>query len=83
MFGSNGAALAAAGPGGLIVSIAVISCVTICVGECVGEMTQQFPIPNSMVAYVQAFVDEDLGLVIGLCYWYGAYCPSRWRLYRH
>ncbi|KAL5360085.1 amino acid permease-domain-containing protein [Aspergillus floccosus] len=70
VFGSNGAALAAAGPGGLIVSIAVISCVTICVGECVGEMTQQFPIPNSMVAYVQAFVDEDLGLVVGLVYWY-------------
>ncbi|KAL4897602.1 amino acid permease-domain-containing protein [Aspergillus ambiguus] len=70
IFGSNGSALENAGPGGLIISIVLISCVTICVGECIGEMTQQFPIPNSMVAYVQEFVDPDLGLVIGLCYWY-------------
>jgi yeast amino acid transporter len=44
--------------------------ITICVSECIGEFSQQFPVPNAMVEYVRTFVDEELGWVIGLAYWY-------------
>lgn len=44
--------------------------IAIAVSESVGELTQQFPIYNAIVEYVRAFVDEDLGWVIGVAYWY-------------
>jgi yeast amino acid transporter len=44
--------------------------VTICVNECIAELTQQFPVYNAIVEYVRVFVDEDLGWVIGIVFWY-------------
>lgn len=44
--------------------------ITISVSECIGEFAQQFPVPNPMVEYVRTFVDEELGWVVGLAYWY-------------
>jgi len=70
IFINNGEALEISGPAGLIISVVVMSIITIAVGECVGEFTQQFAAPNAIVEYVKTFVDEDLGLVIGLAYWY-------------
>lgn len=70
IFINNGEALELSGPAGLIISVVVISIITIAVGECVGEFTQQFAAPNAIVEYVKTFVDEDLGWVIGLAYWY-------------
>ncbi|GKZ19837.1 hypothetical protein AbraIFM66951_007789 [Aspergillus brasiliensis] len=70
IFTNNGMALAIAGPMGLIVAVLIISIVILAVNECIAELTQQFPVYNSIVEYVRAFVDEDLGWVIGLAYWY-------------
>lgn len=70
IFINNGEALELSGPAGLIISVVVISIITITVGECVGKFTQQFAAPNAIVEYVKTFVDEDLGWVIGLAYWY-------------
>ncbi|RDH15645.1 amino acid transporter [Aspergillus niger ATCC 13496] len=70
IFTNNGMALAIAGPMGLIVAVLIISIVILAVNECIAELTQQFPVYNSIVEYVRTFVDEDLGWVIGLAYWY-------------
>jgi amino acid transporter len=48
----------------------VIGIISISVCECVGEFSQQFPAPNAIVEYVKVFVDEDLGWVVGIAYWY-------------
>jgi amino acid permease len=32
--------------------------------------TQQFPVYNAIVEYVRVFVNEDLGWVIAIAYWY-------------
>ncbi len=44
--------------------------ISICVSECISELSQQFPAPNAIVEWVKTFVDEDLGWVIGIAYWY-------------
>jgi amino acid transporter len=70
LFNNNAEALELAGPAGLLLSVVVIGIVAICVNECVAELTQQFPVYNAVVEYVRVFVDEDLGWVIGIAYWY-------------
>ena len=54
----------------MILSIVVIGFIAICVSECISELTQQFATPNAIVEYVSTFVDEDLGWVVGIAYWY-------------
>lgn len=43
--------------------------IAICMSEGLSELIQLFPAPNAIVEYVRAFVDEDLGWVIGIAYW--------------
>ncbi|PWY68486.1 amino acid transporter [Aspergillus heteromorphus CBS 117.55] len=75
IFTNNGVALAIAGPMGLMLAALVMSVVVCAVNECIAELTQQFPVYNAIVEYVRTFVDDDLGWVIGLAYWY-AYTAS-------
>ncbi|KAN0066848.1 Amino acid permease/ SLC12A domain containing protein [Elaphomyces granulatus] len=70
IFNNNTQALELAGPAGLILSVVIIGVVAICVNECIAELTQQFPVYNAIVEYVRVFVNEDLGWVIGIAYWY-------------
>ncbi|OOF99179.1 hypothetical protein ASPCADRAFT_127747 [Aspergillus carbonarius ITEM 5010] len=70
IFTNNGTALVIAGPMGLIVAALVMSVVVLAVNECMAELTQQFPVYNAIVIYVRKFVDDDLGWVIGIAYWY-------------
>jgi amino acid permease len=70
IFSNNGDALELAGPAGLLLSVGVIGIVAVCVGECIAEFTQQFPVYNALVEYVRVFVDEELGWVVGIAYWF-------------
>ncbi|KAL1979980.1 hypothetical protein VTN96DRAFT_4845 [Rasamsonia emersonii] len=70
IFSNNGEALEVAGPAGLLLSVGVIGIVAICVGESIAELAQQFPVYNAIVEYVRVFVDEELGWVVGVAYWY-------------
>jgi yeast amino acid transporter len=45
-----------------ILSIAVL--------DGISEFTQLFPARNAIVEYTRAFVDRDLGWVVGIAYWY-------------
>jgi amino acid permease len=38
--------------------------------QCIGEMLTLWPISGALVEYVGAFVDEDLGIAVGIAYWY-------------
>ena len=44
--------------------------VAIFVMEGVSEFVQLFPVPNAIVEYVRAFVDEDFAWLVGIAYWY-------------
>jgi yeast amino acid transporter len=69
IFTDNGQALKLAGPLGLLLSVLLIGVVAFCVGECISELTQKFPVYGAIVEFVQVFVDEELGWVIGIEYW--------------
>lgn len=58
-----------AGPCGALIAVLVVGIVAIAVMEGICEFINIWPIPNAMVEYVRAFVDEDLGVAIGILYW--------------
>jgi len=62
-------ALSVAGPGGALLAFALVGSVAIAVMEGICEMIVLWPIPNAMVKFVRAFVDEELAKVVGVGYW--------------
>ncbi|KAF8244933.1 hypothetical protein K440DRAFT_491895, partial [Wilcoxina mikolae CBS 423.85] len=62
--------VACAGPGGAITAFAIVSFIAVLVMAGLKEMLASFPLPNAMAEYVKVFVDEDLGTVVGITYWY-------------
>ena len=52
-----------------MIAVLVVGIVAIAVMEGICELINIWPIPNAMVEYVRAFVDEDLGVAIGILYW--------------
>lgn len=70
LFENTGEILKLAGPGGALCPDLIVGFGVICVMECIAEMIGHWPIPNAMIEFVKAFVDEDLAMVIGVAYWY-------------
>ncbi|THY16386.1 hypothetical protein D6D00_08917 [Aureobasidium pullulans] len=65
-----GETLAIAGPAGTILAFGLVGVVAICVMDGIAEMVELWPISNPFSEFVSAFVDEDLGIVVGFAYWY-------------
>lgn len=63
--------LAIAGPAGTLTAFGIVGGIACCVMEGICEMIVLWPISNAMVEFVKAFVDKDLGFVVGLTYWVG------------
>jgi amino acid transporter len=57
--------------------------IAIMVMEGVSEFTQLFPAPNAIMEYVKAFVDEDLGWVVGIAYWSAFFAKQYTALLTH
>jgi amino acid permease len=55
---------------GLILTVVLQGILAAFVGETVSELVQIFPAPNALFAYVETFVDEDLGWVAAIAHWY-------------
>lgn len=64
-----GETLAIAGPAGTILAFGLVGVVAICVMDGIAEMVELWPISNPFSEFVSAFVDEDLGIVVGFAYW--------------
>lgn len=69
VFFNDGAALAYAGPLGVIISVVVVSIVAICFMECLTELIQLFPVPTAIYHYIETFLDRDLAWVASIGYW--------------
>ena len=69
IFATNGEFLHTAGPGGLLTAIGFVGLTAICVMEGIGEMVVLWPVSNALVEYVQAFIDKDIAVVVGIAYW--------------
>lgn len=68
-FFNDGAALAYAGPLGVIISVVVVSIVAICFMECLTELVQLFPAPTAIYHYIKTFLDPELAWVASIGYW--------------
>jgi len=66
-----------AGPVGGLITYIIVGFGVICVIEGLAEMIGHWPIANSMVEFVKAFVDKDLAVVVGIAYWPVATSPNR------
>jgi yeast amino acid transporter len=69
-FSGSSLILGVAGPGGALLAFTLVGAIAIAVMEGICEMILLWPIPNAMVEFVKAFVDEELSIVIGFGYWY-------------
>lgn len=47
----------------------LVGIIATAVMECICEMIVLWSIPNAMVEFVKAFIDEDLGVAVGIMYW--------------
>jgi amino acid transporter len=69
LFLSSGAALAAAGPGGAVISYALMGTVISSVISSLGEMTALMPVNAPMVEFPRRFLDRGVGFAVGWLYW--------------
>lgn len=70
LYVGSGTILRFGGPGAVLISTTVMGLLAWMVMQCIGEMLILWPIPGALVEYVGAFVDEDLGIAVGIAYWY-------------
>ncbi|KAK8056455.1 hypothetical protein PG993_001682 [Apiospora rasikravindrae] len=58
------------GPLAVLLSFLLVGLLAFGVMQCVTEMLCIWPIPGALPVYVSEFVDVELGIAVGLAYWY-------------
>ena len=70
LFVASGATVASAGPGGALLSYALIGVMVYFLMTSLGEMAAHMPVSGSFSTYGSRFVDEGFGFAQGWNYWY-------------
>lgn len=70
LYVGSGTILRFGAPGAVLISNKVMGLLAWMVMQCIGEMLILWSIPGALVEDVGAFVDEDLGIAVGIAYWY-------------
>lgn len=65
----SGTVLRIAGPAAVSIAFATMGFLAWMVMQCIGEMLALWPIAGALVEYVKVFVDQELGVAIGIAYW--------------
>ncbi|KIX95189.1 uncharacterized protein Z520_09105 [Fonsecaea multimorphosa CBS 102226] len=65
IFISIGNALAAGGPGSLLIAYTLYTLVLICINNCAAEMTIQHPVSGGFIRLAGKWVDDALGFMVG------------------
>lgn len=58
------------GPLAVVLSFLLVGLLSWSVMQCVSEMLCIWPIPGALSVYVSEFVDVELGIAVGVAYWY-------------
>lgn len=58
------------GPLAVVLSFLLVGLLSWSVMQCVSEMLCIWPIPGALSIYVSEFVDVELGIAVGVAYWY-------------
>lgn len=70
LFIASGASVAAAGPGGALLSYAIVGLMVYFLMTSLGEMAAYMPVAGSFSTYGTKFVDPSFGFALGWNYWY-------------
>lgn len=70
LFVATGASISTAGPGGAIVSYAIIGLAVFFIMNSLGEMATYTPVPGAFETYATKYVDKSFGFRMGWNYWY-------------
>ncbi|KZN90988.1 Lysine/arginine permease [Penicillium chrysogenum] len=69
LYWRGGQILELGGPLAVVLSFLFIGILTWGVMQCITEMLCIWPIPGALSVYVSQFVDEELGIAVGVTYW--------------
>ena len=70
LFVSSGATIAQSGPGGALLSFAIIGLMVYFLMTSLGELAACMPVSGSFATYASRYVDESFGFALGWNYWY-------------
>ncbi|MDR2306035.1 MAG: amino acid permease [Paucimonas sp.] len=70
LFVSSGATIAQSGPGGALLSFAVIGLMVYFLMTSLGELAACMPVSGSFSTYASRYVDQSFGFALGWNYWY-------------
>lgn len=70
LFVASGATVAQAGPGGALISYAIIGLMVYFLMTSLGELAAYLPVSGTFATYGARYVDEAFGFAIGWNYWY-------------
>lgn len=70
LYWRGGQILELGGPLAVLLSFLLVGFLAWSVMQCITEMLCIWPIPGAMPVYVSEFVDEELGIAVGIAYWY-------------
>lgn len=70
LYWRGGQILELGGPLAVLLSFLLVGFLSWAVMQCVTEMLCIWPIPGALSVYVSQFVDEELGIAVGVAYWY-------------
>ncbi|KAJ5512550.1 hypothetical protein N7463_002102 [Penicillium fimorum] len=70
LYWRGGQILQLGGPLAVVLSFIFIGILTWAVMQCITEMLCIWPIPGALSVYVSQFVDEELGIAVGVTYWF-------------
>lgn len=70
LFVASGATIAQAGPGGALLSYAIIGIMVYFIMTSLGELAAYLPVSGTFATYGARYVDEAFGFALGWNYWY-------------
>jgi amino acid transporter len=70
LYWRGGQILELGGPLAVLLSFLLNGLLSWAVMQCITEMLCIWPIPGALSIYVSEFVDVELGLAVGIAYWY-------------
>ncbi|KAF7537664.1 hypothetical protein G7054_g3539 [Neopestalotiopsis clavispora] len=70
LYWRGGQALELGGPLALILAFLLVGFLAWAVMQCISEMLCIWPVPSALSVFVRKFVDEELGIAVGIAYWF-------------
>jgi yeast amino acid transporter len=70
LYNREGSILQMSGQGAVFLSFALVGFLAWSVTQCVAEMVRIWPVRSALTGYVTEFVDKELGIAVGIAYWY-------------